>query len=153
MPFGVDVAPGVVATNHQHLFCVRLDPAIDCAEGESWGGGYHQCGSCARASPRCAIPLTHPTPDPACYPTPGGRDLVVTEVNADPIPTGPSNPHGNAFAVTERPLLSVHEAMREAAPFRSRAWKVKNPGVINPITGQVRQGGGVHPREGQSMPG
>jgi len=37
VPFGVDVAPGVVATNHQHLFCVRLDPAIDCMEGE--GGG------------------------------------------------------------------------------------------------------------------
>ena len=32
-PFGLDVAPGVVATNHQHLFCARIDPAIDCGEG------------------------------------------------------------------------------------------------------------------------
>ena len=67
---------------------------------------------------------------------PGGRGLVVTEVNADRLPLGPSNPHGNAFRVAETPLLSVHGAMREADPARSRAWKIKNPGVINPITGQ-----------------
>jgi hypothetical protein len=100
---------------------------------------------------------------------------VITEVNADPIPTGPENPHGNAFKVgrqrvwgsarrhrrppdfsrfaprgahadalpaltppprptpprqvSETPLLSVHAAMRSADPFRSRAWKVKNPKV------------------------
>ncbi|KAI8475788.1 MAG: copper amine oxidase [Monoraphidium minutum] len=98
VPFGVDVAPGVIATNHQHLFCVRLDPSLDCNEG--------------------------------------GRDLVVTEVNADMLPLGPKNPHGNAFQVSETPLLSVHQAMRVAAPERSRAWKIKNPSVINPITGQ-----------------
>lgn len=95
---GIDVSPGVVATNHQHLFCVRLDPAIDCEEG--------------------------------------GKDLVITEINADRVPIGPHNPHGNAFKVSETPLLTVHQAMREAAPERSRAWKVKNPAVINPITGQ-----------------
>jgi Cu2+-containing amine oxidase len=111
----------------------------------------------------------------------------VTEVNADPVPTGPENPHGNAFRVgrgrpqaaptgalaapvaarparrrggrpqargqpqgarlasiplipsapetpqvSETPLLSVHSAMREADPWRSRAWKVKNPKVRTP---------------------
>lgn len=88
----------MLASNHQHLFCVRLDPAID---------------------------------DPA-----GGRDVVVTEVNAEPLPWGPDNPHGNAFRVSETPLTSVHAAMRTAAPEKARCWKLKNPSVINPITGE-----------------
>jgi len=33
LPFGITVAPGVVASNHQHLFCVRLDPAVDDDNG------------------------------------------------------------------------------------------------------------------------
>jgi primary-amine oxidase len=28
-PFGTMVAPGVLAPYHQHLFCLRIDPAID----------------------------------------------------------------------------------------------------------------------------
>ena len=28
-PYGTRVAPGVIASNHQHLFCLRMDPAID----------------------------------------------------------------------------------------------------------------------------
>lgn len=28
-PYGTVVSPGVLATNHQHLFCVRIDPSID----------------------------------------------------------------------------------------------------------------------------
>lgn len=43
---------------------------------------------------------------------------------------------GNAFRVSETPLLSVHAAMRMAAPEKARGWKIKNPAVINPITGQ-----------------
>jgi Cu2+-containing amine oxidase len=38
--------------------------------------------------------------------------------------------------VTETPLLSVHGAMRMAKPEAGRAWKIKNPAVVNPITGQ-----------------
>jgi Cu2+-containing amine oxidase len=38
--------------------------------------------------------------------------------------------------VTETPLLSVHSAMRMAKPEAGRAWKIKNPAVVNPITGQ-----------------
>ncbi len=75
--------------------------------------------------------------DPAIDANDGGRNVQVTEINADPIPIGPSNPHGNAFRVSETPLLSVHAAMRDAAPERSRAWKIKNPEVVNPITGQA----------------
>eukprot|EP00879_Flechtneria_rotunda_P011264 GHRR01011766.1.p1 GENE.GHRR01011766.1~~GHRR01011766.1.p1 ORF type:complete len:590 (+),score=170.84 GHRR01011766.1:1269-3038(+) len=98
VPFGISVAPGVVASNHQHLFSVRIDPAVD---------DYN-----------------------------GGKGLVVSEVNAEQLPIGPENPHGNAFRVTETPLLSTHAAMRMAAPEKARAWKIKNPLVINPITGQ-----------------
>ncbi len=28
-PWGNLVAPGSLAQNHQHLFCIRIDPAID----------------------------------------------------------------------------------------------------------------------------
>ncbi|WOO78822.1 Copper amine oxidase 1 [Vanrija pseudolonga] len=28
-PYGNVVSPGVLATNHQHIFCVRIDPSID----------------------------------------------------------------------------------------------------------------------------
>lgn len=47
---------GVLASNHQHLFCVRIDPAVDDTQG--------------------------------------GRSLMVSEVNAEPLPWGPDNPHG-----------------------------------------------------------
>jgi hypothetical protein len=33
VPHGISVAPGVVASNHQHLFCVRIDPAVDDPNG------------------------------------------------------------------------------------------------------------------------
>jgi Cu2+-containing amine oxidase len=56
LPFGITVAPGVVASNHQHLFCMRIDPAVDDEQG--------------------------------------GKGLVVAEVNAEPLPFGPDNPHG-----------------------------------------------------------
>ncbi|EER26360.1 hypothetical protein D8B26_003276 [Coccidioides posadasii str. Silveira] len=29
VPYGISVAPGVLAPYHQHLFCLRIDPAID----------------------------------------------------------------------------------------------------------------------------
>ena len=97
--YGTLVSPGVIAANHQHLFCVRIDPSIDDDRG--------------------------------------GKGLVVAEVNAEPLPFGgPANPHGNAFAVTETDLLSVHAAMRPAAPEKARAWKIKNPRAINPVTGK-----------------
>lgn len=59
LPHGISVAPGVVASNHQHLFCVRVDPAVDDDNG--------------------------------------GKGLIVTEVNAEQIPVGPENPHGEVL--------------------------------------------------------
>lgn len=37
MPWGTTVAPGVLAVNHQHLFNIRIDPALD---------GYHNTVVC-----------------------------------------------------------------------------------------------------------
>ena len=33
--YGVLVGPGVNAQNHQHNFCARIDPAVDCDQGGS----------------------------------------------------------------------------------------------------------------------
>lgn len=93
---GTLVAPGVNAQHHQHLFCARLDMAVD---DEDWG-----------------------------------RPLVVSEVNVVPVPRGPKNPHGNAFVAVEDDLLRVHLAQRMTAPEQARIWKIKNPGIMNPIT-------------------
>lgn len=38
--------------------------------------------------------------------------------------------------VSEECLLSTHTAQRNCDPMRNRAWKIKNPSVVNPITGQ-----------------
>lgn len=95
--YGTLVAPGVLASNHQHFFCIRMDPAID---------------------------------DPN-----GGRDVVISEVDVEPIPMGPENPYGNGFAAVERDLQNVHGAMRDVSYEKGRTWKMKNPNVRHPITG------------------
>jgi primary-amine oxidase len=56
------------------------------------------------------------------------------QVNASPIPLGPQNPYGNAYAVGETALESTHQAQRMCAPEQARHWKIKNPAHINPIT-------------------
>ncbi|EXJ78186.1 hypothetical protein A1O3_09347 [Capronia epimyces CBS 606.96] len=39
-PWGTVVAPGVLAANHQHLFCLRVDPNLDGdGDGDGEGGG------------------------------------------------------------------------------------------------------------------
>jgi hypothetical protein len=60
------LAAGVLASNHQHLFCVRIDPAVD---------------------------------DPQ-----GGKSLVVAEVNAEQLPWGPDNPHGEENRLPDLPV-------------------------------------------------
>ncbi|KAF5834276.1 copper amine oxidase [Dunaliella salina] len=94
--FGTLVLPHVNAQNHQHEFCVRIDPAIDDENG--------------------------------------GKDVVITEVNCEPVPPGPKNPYANAFYAKEQPLLSVKEAQRDINPASNRVWKMTNPGCLNPIT-------------------
>lgn len=54
--------------------------------------------------------------------------LQVVEVEAEPMPLGPGNPHGVGFDVTQRVLERESEAQRMCAPERSRVWKVGGGG-------------------------
>ena len=88
-PHAPEIAPGLFAPVHQHLFCARLDVAID------------------------------------------GEDNVLHEVDAVGIPTGPDNPHGNAFTWTDAKLARESEAQRLADPARARSWKVSSASRTN----------------------
>lgn len=66
----------------------------------------------------------------------GGRALRVTEVNTEPMPLGPDNPHGVGFVATETVLENESQAQRMACTEKARAWKIVNPSVLNPATGQ-----------------
>lgn len=67
-----------------------------------------------------------------------GRDNTVEEVWAEPLPSGPSNPHGTSFATRRRTLSSEAEARRSVDPLRARAWDVTNPNVTNALGDPVR---------------
>ncbi|HWU45557.1 MAG TPA: primary-amine oxidase [Humibacter sp.] len=81
-PHAAEIAPGLFAPVHQHLFCARLDVAID------------------------------------------GEDNTLAEVDAVGIPTGPQNPHGNAFTWTATPITSEAHAGRLANAPTARTWEV-----------------------------
>lgn len=59
-----------------------------------------------------------------CLPNPPPCVPQVVEVEADPMPLGPGNPHGVGFDITQRVLQRESEAQRMCAPERSRVWKV-----------------------------
>jgi Cu2+-containing amine oxidase len=54
----------------------------------------------------------------------GGRALSVVEIDAEPMPLGPANPHGVGFVTRETLLETEQQAQRMCAPEKSRAWKV-----------------------------
>ncbi len=87
--FGSVVAEGLAAPFHQHLFCARLDVALDGPVNE------------------------------------------VHEVGAEPVPTGPDNPWGNAFRQTSVRLDSERQAQREVDPASGRHWRFVNPASTN----------------------
>jgi len=77
-PWGNVVSPGALAQNHQHLFCIRMDPAIDghqntifkeeslpmpmSPETNPWGNGYQVVSSpVATSSAFNASPFTNLT--------------------------------------------------------------------------------------------
>ncbi|KAK4889427.1 cytochrome c oxidase subunit 1 [Elasticomyces elasticus] len=73
-PWGTTVAPGVLAVNHQHLFCVRIDPNLD------EGGNSIQYDDC--------VPVNDVDLDPfgcgfrvdsTAVTKPGGYDLDVSK--------------------------------------------------------------------------
>ncbi|MGA5699145.1 primary-amine oxidase [Peterkaempfera bronchialis] len=88
-PYGTEIAPGLLAPYHQHLFCARLDMAVD------------------------------------------GQHNTVEEVDVVPIPTGPENPHGNAFTARATVLADTSQAGRLADPSVGRRWRISNPGSRN----------------------
>ena len=55
-----------------------------------------------------------------------GEENAVVEVDANLIPTGPDNPHGNAHNTKETVLESEAQAARDIKPELGRHWKVVN---------------------------
>ncbi len=62
-----------------------------------------------------------------------GGGNAVSEVNFSALPLGPSNPHGNAMAITETPLRTEAEAQRNMDFASARYWKISNPTVRNAV--------------------
>ena len=89
LTFARQVAPNVAGPIHQHIFCVRLDMAID------------------------------------------GNTNNVVEVNTEPLPSGPDNPHNTAFAARETVLASEHSAMRKTNSASSRYWRIESSEKTN----------------------
>jgi len=89
LTFARQVAPNVAGPIHQHIFCVRLDMAVD------------------------------------------GNSNNVVEVNTEPLPPGPENPHNTAFAAREALLSSEHSAMRKTNSASSRYWRIESSEKTN----------------------
>jgi primary-amine oxidase len=64
-------------------------------------------------------------------PTVDGPNNSVVEVNSVGVPTGPSNPHGNAFVAQETLLATEKEAQRRVNSASARFWRVVNPSKKN----------------------
>jgi primary-amine oxidase len=86
-----------------------------------------------------------------------GPDNSIYEVNTVADPSGPENPHNNAFH-TEATLLERElEAQRVIDPFSARYWSVVNPSVRNrlgqPVAYKLVPGENVLPfaQEGSSV--
>ncbi|ADB52293.1 primary-amine oxidase [Conexibacter woesei] len=62
-----------------------------------------------------------------------GPGNSVVEVEAEAVPEGEENPHGNAWRTVHRTLSSELEACRRLAPERARGWLVTNPAVRNAV--------------------
>lgn len=62
-----------------------------------------------------------------------GVDNAVEETWAEPIPLGPENPHGTAFASRSRRFATEREARRLVDPLSARSWQVVNPSSRNAL--------------------
>jgi primary-amine oxidase len=81
-PWASEIAPGLGAPLHQHLFCARLDMTVD------------------------GVPNT------------------VDEVDVQPLPVGPDNPHANAFGRTFTRIARESQSGRTADGSRARVWRI-----------------------------
>jgi len=64
-------------------------------------------------------------------PSVDGPNNSVVEVNSMGVPTGESNPHGNAFVAEETLFKTEKEAQRRVNSASARFWRVVNPGKKN----------------------
>ena len=87
--YATEVAPGLGAPYHQHLFSARLDMTVD------------------------------------------GVRNAVEEVQAERVPMGEGNPHGNAFRQSRTRLTRESEARRSADGSVVRTWHIVNPDKTN----------------------
>ena len=60
-----------------------------------------------------------------------GAENSVCEMEVEPLPSGPENPHDSGFRSVARVLKTEQEAKRELAPERSSNWRVINPNRTN----------------------
>ena len=90
-PYASQIAPGLAAPYHQHIFCARLDMAVD-----------------------------------------GDRNSVH-ELDLKRVPTGPGNPHGNAFTRTRQVLATESQGRRKADGSLGRVWEIVNPDKRNVV--------------------
>ena len=59
------------------------------------------------------------------------------QIDTQTMPPGESNPFSIGFFHTEKELTSEKAAIRDIDAAKSRVWKVKNPNVLNPRTGDI----------------
>ena len=62
-----------------------------------------------------------------------GTANSVCEVDSEPVPRGPDNPHGNGWTTVERVLETERAAQRDIDPLRARTWLVTNPSRRNRV--------------------
>lgn len=85
-----------------------------------------------------------------------GDANTALEVEAELVPTGPNNPHGNAHGARERLLESERSAARDIKPELGRCWKVVNRTKTNRLGGhpgyRLVPGWNVKPMHQQGSP-
>jgi primary-amine oxidase len=67
-----------------------------------------------------------------------GTSNSVSEIETKPVSDSSANPAGNAFVMTETPILSEQASVRDLDFFTQRKWKIYNPGSITPKLGYAR---------------
>jgi primary-amine oxidase len=78
-----------------------------------------------------------------------GEANTVVEVDSEPLPLGPDNPGGTAWATKRTELTTESEAQRIIDPLRGRYWRIENPAVLNhvgdPVAYKLMPGDNVLP--------
>jgi primary-amine oxidase len=106
VPFGTNVAPGVMAPYHQHLFCLRIDPAV---------GGWRNS---------LLVEESHPLP------VDNGNPPGTDGHNG----SHPHIPNPFRVGYTTRHQIIDQECGLDLDHTVNRVFKVVNENVLNPIT-------------------